>query len=225
MADENPNRFPDQEPSTKKIYETWRTQWIADTSQRSAAEGGDYNSLFLSLYESAYAKSVQKMENNNWWNNCSKRLFAYIVFFGAAVQVVLCITAVKVFLGNQTPGIQGKTVGDIVALDALLLLTVIALLLSVSKWISIKKYQETWARHTYTISLYQQAMLLYLQGQPMDALPFPGLEEVSFPTSLDKQQAFQLRILQIMEKNQQKFTLNIAEKEIHLMEDVVSLLK
>ena len=117
------------------------------------------------------------------------------------------------------------TVGEIAALDALMLLTVMIILLSVNKWIGVKKYQETWARHAYTVSLYDQAMLLYLQGQHMDALSFSGLERISFPPALDKRQAFKLQILQIMAKNQEKFTVNIEEKETNLIEDLAGFFK
>ena len=59
----------------------------------------------------------------------------------------------------------------------------------------------------------------------MDALSFSGLERISFPPALDKRQAFKLQILQIMAKNQEKFTVNIEEKETNLIEDLAGFFK
>ena len=85
-------------------------------------------------------------------------------------------------------------------------------LLAINKWLNIKKFQEAWARHTYTMYQYQYLMLCYL-----DRLIF------SDGSSFETREAFKLCAIHIMEKNIEKFTKNMEEKEKNLVEDLFSL--
>ena len=209
--------------STDSIYSTWKARWDADTSR---ADSGENIKFFQDQYENAYRASVKSRAKNRRRNTWVKVFFVIVLLVGAAFQPVLLAAAVKLLLCRDPSSDEPvMSAADFAALDAMLLLTVLALLLVISKWEAVRKHQEAWARHALTVSLYDQAMLLYLLGQPMDALPFPGLASVDFPASLSRQQAFALRVLQIMGNNQERFAVNLGEKEAHLMEDLSSLVR
>lgn len=214
---------PAQPRSTDDIYNTWKARWDADTSQSGSGENAKF---FQEQYARAYRESVSNRDKNRRWNTWVKVLFIFVLLVGAAFQTAFLAVAVKLLLcGGPSPDAPVVSAVDFAALDAMLLLTVLTLLLVISKWEAVKKHQEAWARHALTVSLYNQAMLLYLLEQPMDALPFPGLVSVVFPASLSQQQAFELRVLQIMGNNQERFAVNLGEKEAHLMEDLSSLVR
>lgn len=216
-------RTPAQPRSTDDVYNTWKVRWDSDTSQAGLGEDVKF---FQEQYARAYWESVRKRDKNKRRNTWVKVLFTCVLLVGAVFQTALLSVAAKVLLCDvPSPDVSEVSAVDFTALDAMLLLTVLAVLLAISKWEAVRKHQETWARHTLTVSLYDQAMLLYLLGQPMDALPFPGLASVDFPASLSRQQAFWLRILQIMGNNQERFAVNLGEKEARLMEDLSSLVR
>lgn len=217
-------RTPAQPHSTDDIYSIWKARWDADTPQAGPGAGDVF---FQNQYAHAYRESVKKRDKNKRRNTWVKVLFTCVLLVGAAFQIALLAAAARAQLcdGGPSPDAPVVSAVDFVALDAMLLLTVLVILLVISKWEAVKKHQETWVRHALTVSLYDQAMLLYLLGQPMDALPFPELAPVDFPASLSRQQAFQLRVLQIMENNQERFAVNMGEKEVRLMEDLSSLVR
>lgn len=216
-------RTPAQPRSTDDIYSTWKARWDADTSSAGPGAGDEF---FQDLYARAYQESVKKRNKNKRQNTQVKMLFTCVLLVGAVFQAVLLAIARKVLLcGGSSPDAPVVSAVDFAALDTMLLLTVLVVLLAISKWEAVKKHQETWARHALTVSLYDQAMLLYLLGQPMDALSFPGLASVDFSASLSRQQAFCLRVLQIMGHNQERFAVNMGEKEARLMEDLSSLVR
>lgn len=217
-------RTPAQLCSTDDIYSTWKAKWDADTLQADPGMGDEF---FQNQYAHAYQESVKKRDKNKRRNTQVKVLFTCVLLAGAVCQAALLAVAAKALLcgGGPPPDTPVMSAVDFAALDAMLLLTVLAVLLAISKWEAVKKHQETWVRHALTVSLYNQAMLLYLLGQPMDALPFPGLALVDFSMSLSRQQAFRLRVLQIMGNNQERFAINMGEKESRLMEDLSSLVR
>lgn len=215
-------RYTTEKPrSASDIYNAWKARWDADSSQADPGEGVKF---FQEQYAHAYRQSVKNRDKNRRLNVFVKGLFVVVLLAGAAFQATLLAAEAEVLL-NPPQDAPAVSVADFAALDAVLLLTVLALLLVISKWEAVRKHQEAWARHALTVSLYDQAMLLYLLGQPMDALPLPGLAPVDFPPSLSRQQAFELRVLQIMGNNQERFAVNLGEKEARLMEDLSSLVR
>lgn len=93
------------------------------------------------------------------------------------------------------------------ALCLLVLFIVLAIWLGavISKWIDIKKYQETWARHSTHKQLLDTEMLMYCYGlEPYD--------------QVDKNRVFICRIMEIWTQNQNKFKDNMENKEKELMD-------
>ena len=136
----NSGQSPSQNPSSKGPYDEWRKQWDKEAGRYAKTESSEHDAFFLSLFEKAYADSAQKRDRNKQWNIFTKKLFFYIILAGAVAQVALFIWTAKAFLSAtaSNPGTSGVTVGEIAALDALMLLTVMIILLSVNKWIGVE---------------------------------------------------------------------------------------
>ena len=77
----------------------------------------------------------------------------------------------------------------------------------VSKWIDIKKYQETWARHSRHHHEMEREMLLFCYGMP----PYERLKNAK--------EAFINNMLRIWSDNQERFNVNMETKEKKLTED------
>ena len=104
------------------------------------------------------------------------------------------------------PILNGAAVSDFAVLSTLLILVFFAALFTVNKHLDFRKYQETWARHTYAWQQYRHLMLCYLNG-----IYF------SEPASPEARRAFKISAIYIMDENVKKFAENMEKKEKDLL--------
>jgi len=194
------------------LFQRWQECW-RDHTQRDlgdSLESHPEEKLFLDVFKESYQDSVKKSEKNRINNFKFKGWFLNLLKMWICFQLLLFIGAVCAAL--KMPFLHNTSLSDFVTLSMLLFILFATALLAINKWLNIKKFQETWARHTYTMYQYQQLMLCYL-----DRLTF------SDGSSFETREAFKLCAIHIMEKNIEKFSKNMEEKERNLMEDLFSL--
>lgn len=179
------------------IIEQWELCWGDD-------EFTDSGVSFKKLYGETYREVREKWEKNKIKN------FQWKKFFIIPIIVVLIIYTYCILLSffEITVG-----QGDIASLGidsrnaiqgGVLLFLLIMFCAIISKWIDIKKPQETWVRHSWHIHLMEKEMLLYIYGME----PY---------NTDDKKRVFVNRALNIWDENQQKFAKNM-ENEKGLMD-------
>lgn len=77
----------------------------------------------------------------------------------------------------------------------------------VSKYVDIKKYQETWVRHSTHRQKLEREMLLYTQAlEPYTA------------QCINRKETFMENVIEILSENQSKFANNMETKEKTLMD-------
>ena len=196
------------------LFQCWQERW-SDHTQRDlgdSLENHPEEELFFGTFKESYQTSIKKSEENRINNFKFKGWFLNLFKAWICIQSLLFIGAVCVVLKIPLPFLINTALSDLVTLAMLLFILFATALLAINKWLNIKKFQEAWARHTYTMYQYQYLMLCYL-----DRLIF------SDGSSFETREAFKLCAIHIMEKNIEKFTKNMEEKEKNLVEDLFSL--
>ena len=190
-----------------ELFLKWQTCWIENTQAclGCALEDRIDEVLFFDEFTRAYKAAIDKMRKNSANNFKVKGKFLSILIVWGFFQAVLFLGAVCAIL--NAPFLNGASVSDFAVLSTLLLVFFFAALLAVNKWLDIRKFQETWARHTRTAQQYRQLMLCYLNG-----LYF------SDAASPEARRSFKICAIHIMEENIEKFTENMEKKEKDMMD-------
>lgn len=180
----------------EKILQIWENEW----NERDAPRG-----VFYDVFEEAYSETVKKVGKNKRWNFAGKvAFFALLIVSFIASAIVFCSIWPLFWSGVTQDGIE-KTKMIVVPVAALFIAWL------VSKWLDIKKYQETWARHEKNRYLMEQEMILYIyQLEPYHGENCSGV--------------FMERVLGIWGRNQKKFSDNMENKEIPLTNPLKTLL-
>lgn len=181
------------ETSKDKILPKWEVVWESDQDNNIIYDF--FKELFINTYK--YVKISEKSNKDN--NKHLKILFLRVLIFGYAVYLLLLVTSRKhITLLNLLD-------------NGVILIIVIFVNSIISKWIDIKKYQETWARHSWNLYMMEKEMTLYtLKMDPYN--------------DINKKEAFIKKIFTIWDENENKFVHNMSDKEKELM-DVFNKLK
>ena len=151
--------------------------------------------LFEKLFETNYKYIKNKVQYNKIKNFQRKYLFVGILLAGIVLYIVFAIY--NLFNGES----QGKILienGVVFVLTGLLCVVV-------SKILDIKKYQETWVRHSRHQYLLEKEMIKYVC-------------RLSPYGDINRNEEFIKNSLKIWEGNHQKFVENMENKEKNLME-------
>lgn len=177
-----------------KLLEQWKEQWNKE-------EWDEHLDTFFRLFPVVYQYTYYTKEDNKKNNFFYKKVFIKVLGLGFVLYIILFIlnlrtenNGLKVFLENG-------------------LLTVALVFLSgiISKWLDIKKYQETWSRHSWDVHMMEAEMLKFISYiEPYD--------------NVNRKRIFVERIIKIWDENQNKFVNNMENKEKELM-DIFSELK
>lgn len=168
-------------------FKTWERCWKNGVEKKSEKEeyeefAEDMNQLL------AWLRS--KIKKNRKMNFRWKRI--YIVSFAA-----LGILYLFFFLSG---GSEGEGVLSGIGDNWAIFLTFPVLSLAVAKWLDVKKYQETWARHYMQKALLEDEMYKYIYAiEPYD--------------TEDAEDIFVRQFLKIKQANDLKFIENLEEKE------------
>ncbi|NBH14542.1 hypothetical protein D3Z36_10235 [Lachnospiraceae bacterium] len=186
------NRLKEQK---RNLYSAWKDKWSAETEE-------DKLEQFFFMFQPAYEYTLQAKEDNKTKNFCFKYLFIiFLVVFGVIYAAYFLYT---LFCGNGAKALVLVESGF-----AFILLVLFSSILS--KWLDVKKYQETWARHSWQLHMMEIEMMRFVS----DMVPY---------NAENKRMEFAKNILEIWGKNQEKFVHNMEEKEKGLM-DIFSDMK
>ncbi len=179
----------------EQLLEEWKEEW------KKPSGGKDLNTffeLFVPVYEFVFwAKEDNKSENFRW-----KKCFLYLLIFCWVVYVSLFVY--HLFWKDDTKFLSLAGISFSIVL--LIFLSSI-----ISKWLDIKKYQETWARHSGHLNMMELEMMRFISN----IAPYNGQ---------DKKLKFAENILKIWGLNQDKFVHNMEEKEKGML-DIFEIIK
>lgn len=126
----------------KSIFDEWKFQWI------SKQEDGNLH-IFYELFQEVYSYTLYSMTDNKKKNDKYKKAFLLILilgFLGILGYIVLFIYSF--FYKKGTLPVVKENSLLMVSLILLIFLSII-----ISKWLDIKKYQETWVRHSWHVHM------------------------------------------------------------------------
>lgn len=173
------------ESEKKSLLKHWEEKWKSE-------EGEHELNVFFEFYKEVYQSVERKNESNKEDNYWYKTWFLLILITGFAFYMWFLIYSFR----------QGQSS---LASLGFVLMAFIWLETIISKWLDIKKYQETWARHSWNLHMMKREMLCFIsQIEP-------------YGNVADKR-IFVKRIVEIWDKNQEKFVHNMEEKEKGLMD-------
>lgn len=169
-----------------ELLELWEREW----ENCSDIENDYYNSYFVKLFKDNYEFVKSKTEINKIKNFFGKKVFLVIIIIGV---IGYLISILQLF---------DKVNNGLVAVgESTFCLIAVYLVASVAvKWMDVKKYQETWARHSkHKYQVEQEMMKFILQMNPYE--------------KEGRKREFVKRIGDIWGANQKKFNDNMNNKE------------
>ncbi|MCI9081233.1 MAG: hypothetical protein HFI70_02725 [Lachnospiraceae bacterium] len=172
----------------RKLFQEWTNKWLDET------EGEDLD-IFFNLFKSVYQYTLCVSERNKHQNFKWKKFFLIILFvLWGWYAVLFMITYSKNHAKLSALAEQG--------LGMILLVLLCSI---IAEWPNIKKYQETWARHSWQIQKMEAEMMRFVSG----------IEPYHRQNKCLK---FMEKILEIWDQNEEKFVHNMEEKEKELMD-------
>lgn len=179
-----------------KIIENWRSLWDK--------QGGDKD--FENLLKEIWGETKKKEENNKKKNQRWKNIFLRVHLIGIVLVLVqtVCFILSPINICSKTFVVKWP---DFLAGTAFLSIMTIWASAVVSKYVDIKKYQETWVRHSTHRQKLEREMLLYTQAlEPYTA------------QCINRKETFMENVIEILSENQSKFANNMETKEKTLMD-------
>lgn len=176
-----------EETVQDKIFNTWKKQWTSDYHENE-------QDFFLYTFVENYAFVKKKIKKNKKKNFLYKQLFLsslllVVVFVLGYTLHALLLEKEKGISWSQIILIWGSIGGSFALLSAI-----------IAKWLDIKKYQETWIRHSTHKYKLDREMLLYVH----QLAPY-NKENRKF--------RFVEKVVEIWDENQIKFMENMENKE------------
>ena len=179
--------YPERQTDDKGIFDAWYDMW------EKTANCMEMN--FAGFFSGIYFETYRKMESNK-----QKNFFYKFLYIGMLILALIIYILLFIINMNQS----GETIYSLI--ENGFILAVFALIMAIIlKWLDIKKYQETWARHQQHIRLLQKEMLYYIYGMGDYAKCFKG-----------DNRTFMEKVLEIENKNVMKFVDNMENKEVKL---------
>ena len=177
----------------------WEKEWV----EISNKEPNDYDSYFLQLFKSTYQYVLCKGKENNKKNFRWKKIFLGTIV--AVIIIFLVFVFYNYFYLQKTEDFDWMIFGTVILAILFLFAGIIA------KWMDVKKYQETWARHSMHKFYLEQEMLKFIYQLP----PYQGTR---------RKEVFIRHTLKIWKNNQIAFYRNMTNKEKDL-KDVIPEIK
>lgn len=187
-------------PVNMTLITAWKEQWKQNNFYK--------NTDFISFLEKIYKDTEKKYITNKNKNFIFKSLF---------IGIMVCFLSGLLIYSIYHIMDEGVSL-NVIAENSILCIIVFCALFIVSKWLDIKKYQETWARHRYHKFLLEKEICLYLYKMDKYEISAENTVEIANKT-------FMKRIFEIEEENIRKFVENMETKEIRLTESLKDLLK
>ena len=177
------------------ILNAWESEWNknAPIGQKSVEKD-----LFYNLFRYTYDEAVRKKDFNRERNFTCK--LGFVIVIAGWIFCCFLYFMCKVLSGCY----MGDTLKELISTGVFLILLML-ICGAISKWVDVKKYQETWSRHSRHIHLLEKEMLLFIyQLKPYD--------------TFRREETFVLRVMEIWDGNQNRFCENMENKEKELMD-------
>ena len=195
------------------LFYTWKTEWIQPENKNKKDIFFDY---FKRTYEYANKKAAENRDSNFKW----KKVFLIILVSIPILKILLVfIKTLMTLIGytgiffsivsSLSTALLGDT-GNLFGNIGLIILWLI-LVAVIAKWLDVKKYQETWVRHSNHKHKLEIEMLKFIYK--LDAY-----------SSGDIREKFMIEIMKIWDENQKVFSDNMNNKEIP-MHDMIDYIK
>ncbi len=169
----------------KVFWVKWKEKWC---------QNDENYRWFLELFIETYKQVENKCKKNKAKNFAFK--FIYIV-----ILLVFFIGLVFYCLWNMSHSENG--ISSAIENSVFFIIVVFALSI-ISKWLDIKQYQGTWARHYHHKYLLEKEMMLYING----------FAPYNMDNELKRKERFIKNFLKIEDINEEKFIYNIEQKEV-----------
>ena len=158
-----------------ELLEEWEKQWKATLEDVHV----DY---FFTLFSKVYMQVLHSKNENKRKNECYKKRYLGILLAGGVVYRLLLVGSL--YKGNDRLSFLLES--------GLLLIILIFFSSLMSKWIDIKKYQETWARHSWHLHMMEMEMLRFIS------------KIAPYDDNTGSKELFMKRVLEIWNRNQDK---------------------
>lgn len=186
----------------QRILDNWETAW---TNRASATQPSND---FMDLVEENYIffhwkASENKVKNFSLKEEVFKTMKKRVLQIGALVIGIYLLQVLLSSLKFLDMEIEFSAFAAV--------LVFLTALLAADCYVSIKrigvhKYQESWARHSDALHRMQTEMVKYYETLP----PYNG------PDDLTVNRLFMLNILNVLDRNNEKFVDNMENKEVEL---------
>ena len=177
------------------IFKAWKEKWNAEY-------GGEETSPFYRLfcYDYIYTcNACMKNKKRNFWVKIIWLIFLFLV--GVFCMAVTAFQAIALWTKGELFGqFIGENLQQVSSVETSIIITVIILTIVISKWVGIKKYQETWTRHSAHKFEVEIQMFRYISN-----MGEYGLTEAK--------KEFINTIMGTWEINQNKFNKNMKKEE------------
>ena len=181
--------------SKRWIFNEWEKQWNKDYDSK---EEDNFYKLFKYDYESTCTK-IRRNKRKNFQ-------MKFINMLPFIIGVILFLTGI--FIYNAQIFCKTKNLEEILKkidwsfsiFNTILYTAAIILTAVISKWIGVKKYQETWIRHSNHKYFIDMEMYKFIER--MDEYSYMGRKE-----------KFKRNIMKSWDKNQNKFFENMKNEE------------
>ena len=195
-----------QEENNLSILACWNNIWNSNTcgnEYTEKANSGDSlkDDFFQRKYKEIYHIIELKANKNKERNFTWKKRFVYLlaVYGGALLATGIFIFVSKANLSSVLFPVIVCALGGF------------GILLAVLKWLDVSRFQETWARHRWVKELLDLEMIRFVGEIP------PYSDSISED---ERKMEFQKRVLEILQKNIEKFASNLESKEPRLGDDL-----
>ena len=191
-----------QEENNSPILTCWSKIWNSNTCGSKCPEEADSEDspkgdLFQEKYKEIYHLIEQKAEKNKQLNfRWKKRFVVLLVIYSVALfGVGIWLLLSKTDLSRELFPVL------------LIALSGFGILFAVLKWLDVSRFQETWARHRWMKELLDLEMIRFVEKIP------PYCDTISED---QRKMEFRKRVLEILQKNIEKFASNLESKEQYL---------
>lgn len=178
---------------TAKKQNSILEQWIRGWKETDDSEERN----FADLVENVYSDTIKRYEKNKNKNFLFKSMFIGVMISALVGFVLFCVFNMQ----------NGGALSYIIAENSILLVVIILVLTIISKWIDIKKYQETWVRHYNHLYMLEKEMRLYL-------FRIGNYKREASKSQQEIRYIFMKKFFEIEDENIKKFCENMENKEI-----------
>lgn len=188
MSKVKKNNVNENETKKNNYLRMWKKKWLIHQSS--------FDASFIPIFTNVYIETDVKCGSNKTKNIITKIIYLLIApLFLIALIILYVLYRMKI-----------ESARFIIIDVALVFVVFVIIIYLVSKWMDIKKYQETWARHYFHHHLLNHEIIQYVYE----------LGDYSNKNDFDSKYIFINRFLAIENLNMEKFVANLENKEIRI---------